>query len=47
VASLATLAADQVAPLVGTFRRNYPGIRKDMAAPDATSQKSSPVSSGA
>jgi DNA-binding transcriptional LysR family regulator len=34
LASLPTLAADPVAPLVGAFRRHYPGIRIDLAAPE-------------
>jgi len=34
LASLPTLAADPVAGLVGEFRRQYPGIRVDLAAPD-------------
>ena len=34
LASLPTLAADPVAGLVGEFRRQYPGIRIDLAAPD-------------
>jgi LysR family carnitine catabolism transcriptional activator len=36
MASLPTLAADPVAPLVGAFRRQYPGIRIDLAAPEDT-----------
>jgi DNA-binding transcriptional LysR family regulator len=38
MASLPTLAADPVAPLVGAFRRRYPGVRIDMAAPEGTSE---------
>jgi DNA-binding transcriptional LysR family regulator len=38
VASLPTLAADPVAPLVGAFRRQYPGVRIDLAAPEGTSE---------
>ena len=38
VASLPTLAADPVAPLVGAFRRRYPGVRIDLAAPEGTSE---------
>ena len=34
LASLPTLAADPVARLVGEFRRQHPGIRIDLAAPD-------------
>jgi LysR family carnitine catabolism transcriptional activator len=38
MASLPTLAADPVAPLVGAFRRIYPGVRVDLAAPEGTSE---------
>jgi len=38
MASLPTLAADPVAPLVGAFRRRYPGVRIDLAAPEGTSE---------
>jgi DNA-binding transcriptional LysR family regulator len=38
LASLPTLAADPVAPLVGAFRRQYPGVRIDLAAPEDTSE---------
>jgi DNA-binding transcriptional LysR family regulator len=38
IASLPTLAADPVAPLVGAFRRRYPGVRIDLAAPEGTSE---------
>ncbi len=38
LASLPTLAADPVAPLVGAFRRRYPGVRIDLAAPEDTSE---------
>jgi DNA-binding transcriptional LysR family regulator len=34
MASLPTLAADPLAPMVGAFRRRYPGIRIDLAAPE-------------
>ncbi len=34
LAALPTLAADPVARLVGDFRRAYPGIRVELAAPD-------------
>jgi DNA-binding transcriptional LysR family regulator len=34
--SLPTLAADPLAPLVGAFRRAYPGVRIDLAAPEDT-----------
>jgi LysR family carnitine catabolism transcriptional activator len=37
MASLPTLAADPVARLVGAFRRRYPGVRIDLAAPEGTS----------
>jgi LysR family carnitine catabolism transcriptional activator len=46
MASLPTLAADPVAPLVGTFRRQYPGIRIDLAAPEDTSELFDLVGSG-
>jgi DNA-binding transcriptional LysR family regulator len=45
--SLPTLAADPVAPLVGAFRRRYPGIRIDMAAPEDTGELFDLVVSGA
>src|ERR1700677_4830687 len=38
MASLPTLAADPLAPLVGSFRRRYPGVRIDLAAPEGTSE---------
>jgi DNA-binding transcriptional LysR family regulator len=38
IASLPTLAADPVARLVGAFRRRYPGVRIDLAAPEGTSE---------
>jgi DNA-binding transcriptional LysR family regulator len=38
MASLPTLAADPVAPLIGAFRRLYPGVRVDLAAPEGTSE---------
>ena len=44
--SLPTLAADPVAPLVGAFRRRYPGIRIDMAAPEDTGELFDLVVSG-
>jgi DNA-binding transcriptional LysR family regulator len=47
IVSLPTLAADPVAPLVGTFRRTYPGIRIDMAAPEDTGELFGLVASGA
>src|ERR1700677_5090398 len=36
MASLPPLAADPVAPLVGAFRRRFPGIQIDLAAPEDT-----------
>lgn len=44
--SLPTLAADPLAPLVGAFRRHYPGIRIDLAAPDDASELFRLVASG-
>jgi len=38
LASLPTLAADPVAPLVGAFRRQYPGVRINLAAPEGTNE---------
>ena len=38
VCSLPTLAADPMASLVGQFRRHYPGVRVDMAAPEGTQE---------
>jgi DNA-binding transcriptional LysR family regulator len=46
MASLPTLVADPVAPLVGVFRRRYPGVRIDLAAPDDTSELFELVASG-
>jgi LysR family carnitine catabolism transcriptional activator len=46
LASLPTLAADPVAPLVGAFRRRYPGVRIDLAAPEGTSELFDLVVSG-
>ena len=37
LASLPTLAADPLAELVGRFRRRYPGVDVDLAAPEDTS----------
>lgn len=38
VAALPTLAANPVAPLIGSFRRLYPGVCIELAAPDDTSE---------
>jgi DNA-binding transcriptional LysR family regulator len=46
MASLPTLAADPVAPLVGAFRRLYPGVRIDLAAPEGTSELFDLVATG-
>ncbi len=46
MASLPTLAADPLAPLVGSFRRRYPGVRIDLAAPEDASELFSIVASG-
>ena len=46
MASLPTLAADPLAPLVGAFRRHYPGIRIDLAAPEDAGELSGLVASG-
>ena len=46
MASLPTLAADPVAPLVGAFRRRHPGIRIDLAAPEHTGELFDLVVSG-
>jgi DNA-binding transcriptional LysR family regulator len=46
MAALPTLAADPVAPLVGAFRRRYPGIRIDLAAPEDTGELFDLVVSG-
>jgi LysR family transcriptional regulator, carnitine catabolism transcriptional activator len=46
MASLPTLAADPLAPLVGSFRRRYPGVRIDLAAPEDAGELSSIVASG-
>jgi DNA-binding transcriptional LysR family regulator len=44
--SLPTLAADPLAPMVGAFRRAYPGIRVDLAAPEDTGELFDLVVSG-
>jgi len=46
IASLPTLAADPLAPMVGAFRRHYPGIRIDLAAPEDASELFGLVASG-
>jgi LysR family carnitine catabolism transcriptional activator len=46
LASLPTLAADPLAPMVGAFRRHYPGIRIDLAAPEDTDELIARVVSG-
>jgi DNA-binding transcriptional LysR family regulator len=47
MASLPTLAADPVAPLIGGFRLRYPGVRIDLAAPEDTAELFDLVVSGA
>jgi LysR family carnitine catabolism transcriptional activator len=47
MASLPTLAADPMAPLIGAFRRRYPGVRIDLAAPEDTAELFDLVASGA
>jgi LysR family carnitine catabolism transcriptional activator len=44
--SLPTLAADPLAPMVGAFRREYPGVRIDLAAPEDTGELFDLVMSG-
>ncbi len=46
LASLPTLVADPLAPLVGTFRRKFGGIRIDLAAPEDTGELIDMVVSG-
>jgi LysR family transcriptional regulator, carnitine catabolism transcriptional activator len=46
LASLPTLVADPVAPLVGAFRREHPGVRIDLAAPEDSGELFDLVSSG-
>jgi LysR family transcriptional regulator, carnitine catabolism transcriptional activator len=46
MASLPTLAADPVAPMIGAFRRLYPGIRIDLAAPEDTAELFDLVAAG-
>jgi DNA-binding transcriptional LysR family regulator len=47
LASLPTLVADPLAPLVGAFRSAHPGVRIDLAAPEDTSELFDMVASGA
>jgi len=44
--SLPTLAADPLAPMVGAFRREYPGVRIELAAPEDTGELFDLVVSG-
>ncbi|MGP0030236.1 MAG: LysR family transcriptional regulator [Acidimicrobiales bacterium] len=46
LASLPTLVADPLAPLVGAFRRQFSGIRVDLAAPEDTGELIEMVVSG-
>jgi DNA-binding transcriptional LysR family regulator len=46
LASLPTLVAEPLAPLVGTFRRQHPGVRLDLAAPEDTNELFDLVGSG-
>lgn len=46
LASLPTLAADPMAGMVGEFRRNHPGVRVDLAAPEDSEDLFSLVDSG-
>jgi LysR family carnitine catabolism transcriptional activator len=46
LACLPTLVADPMAPLVGTFRQHYPGVRVDMAAPETGDELLDLVSTG-
>jgi len=46
LASLPTLVADPLAPLVGTFRSHFGGIRIDLAAPEDASELIEMVISG-
>jgi DNA-binding transcriptional LysR family regulator len=46
LASLPTLVADPLAPLVGAFRRRFVGIRVDLAAPEDTDELIAMVTSG-
>ena len=46
LASLPTLAADPMAAMVGEFRRHYPGVRFDLAAPEDSEDLFALVQSG-
>jgi LysR family carnitine catabolism transcriptional activator len=46
LASLPTLVADPLAPLVGTLRRHHSGVRIDLAAPEDTTELIDMVVSG-
>jgi LysR family transcriptional regulator, carnitine catabolism transcriptional activator len=46
LACLPTLAADPLAPMVGGFRRQCPGVRVDLAAPEDTDDLITLVESG-
>jgi LysR family transcriptional regulator, carnitine catabolism transcriptional activator len=46
LACLPTLAADPVAGLIGRFRRRYPGVRVDLAAPEDSEDLVGLVSTG-
>jgi DNA-binding transcriptional LysR family regulator len=46
LASLPTLVADPLAPLVGTFRRQFAGVRIDLAAPEDAGELIDMVMSG-
>jgi DNA-binding transcriptional LysR family regulator len=46
MASLPTLVADPLAPLIGRFRLEFPGIRIDLAAPEDANELLKMVSSG-
>jgi LysR family transcriptional regulator, carnitine catabolism transcriptional activator len=46
LASLPTLVADPLAPLVGSFRRHFTGVRIDLAAPEDTGELIDMVTSG-
>ncbi len=46
LASLPTLAADPLAELVGRYRRRYPGVTVDLAAPEDSSDLVSMVRDG-
>ncbi|MGO9029785.1 MAG: LysR family transcriptional regulator [Acidimicrobiales bacterium] len=46
IASLPTLAADPVAPLVGRFRREHPAVAVDLAAPEDSADLAAMVRDG-